>query len=245
MAIPDMTIQTAAKAPSEDELSSGLRVRLKILREKHNYSQGDIANLVGKARSTMSAWERSDDTTGPVFKPGLHDLWILSDLYHLTIEELIGKPPIPDPRYGVIIHKNDFFFFDKRPVMFKDDKGHNQWGFINISMECLILPDGTKRLFDDIQPSEPFSYIPNDVYKEEALFPDPLTLEDIKAHISTEEEKMKVWVCVKLENEELGHSPIDGYYTVVETGVERAGIKMDFDTYMKKWVAFSTEPKLQ
>ena len=245
MAIENISIQTAAKAPSEDELSSNIKLRLKILREQHGYTQGDIATLVGKGRSTISAWERTDETTGPVFKPALRDLYILSDFYNLTIDELIGKPPIPDPRYGVLIHKNDFFFFNGRPITFKDENGNNQWGLVNAEKECLFLSDGSTLAFEDIPSDETFSYISNDVYKDEALYPDPLTLEDLKAHISTTDEKMKVWVCVKLENGELGHSPIDGYYDVIETGVDRGGIKMDFDTYMKKWVAFTDEPKLQ
>jgi len=62
-----------------------LSSNLKFLRNKNNLNQEDIAKIVGKARSLVSAWESDDRdiTTEDIIK--------LSDYFGITMDTFVGK----------------------------------------------------------------------------------------------------------------------------------------------------------
>ena len=55
---------------------------LKELRQKHNYTQADVGEIVGKAATTIASWERGDST------PDVATLYILSKTYNVNLDEI-------------------------------------------------------------------------------------------------------------------------------------------------------------
>lgn len=57
---------------------------IKFLRQHHNLTQEDLANIVGKARSLISAWESDDReiTTEDIIK--------LSNYFNVSMDSLVG-----------------------------------------------------------------------------------------------------------------------------------------------------------
>jgi transcriptional regulator with XRE-family HTH domain len=245
MPIKSKPIKEAVYAPSEDELADQLKMTLKMLREQNNYTQAMLAKYVGKARSSVSAWERTGDSVSPTFKPALHDLYLLNPLYKVSIDELLRIPHyINDPRIVLKIHKREFAFYNKRQIFYIDDDKKEHVAIVNNDLGCLLLDDGTRWNFSDIPKDKEFKTIPYDVYRKESWYPQSLTVEDLKAHIGDEDEDFEVWVSVKLNGSLFEKSPIDGYYKIIETGVEKDGLKLDFDTYSTKWLAFPADPNI-
>lgn len=64
--------------------------KLKTERQKRNYSQTDLANKLNISRQAISKWE-----TGREY-PDIDNLIILSKLYNVSVDELIGAENIAD-----------------------------------------------------------------------------------------------------------------------------------------------------
>ncbi|MDE6411005.1 MAG: helix-turn-helix domain-containing protein [Clostridia bacterium] len=58
---------------------------LKSLRENAEMRQADLAQLLNTTQRKISYWE-----SGKV-EPDLESLWKIADIFHVTIDELIGK----------------------------------------------------------------------------------------------------------------------------------------------------------
>ena len=58
-------------------------LRLEELRKVHNYSQNDIANLIGTTNQTISNWEKGKT------EPGINHLKKLADIFHVSVDYLI------------------------------------------------------------------------------------------------------------------------------------------------------------
>ncbi len=57
--------------------------RLYSLRKEHNYSQEELANMLGVSRQAVSKWERGEAS------PDTDNLIALSKLYHVSLDELL------------------------------------------------------------------------------------------------------------------------------------------------------------
>ena len=64
---------------------NNLSKNIKFLRQQNKLTQEDIANVVGKARSLISAWESDDRdiTTEDIIK--------LSNYFNVSMDDLVGK----------------------------------------------------------------------------------------------------------------------------------------------------------
>ena len=58
-------------------------LRLEELRKVHNYSQNDIARLIGTTNQTISNWEKGKT------EPGINHLKKLADIFHVSVDYLI------------------------------------------------------------------------------------------------------------------------------------------------------------
>lgn len=58
---------------------------LKSLRTENNLSQAKLANMIGVTQQCISEWEQEK------IEPTLSNLWILSDIFEISIDELVGK----------------------------------------------------------------------------------------------------------------------------------------------------------
>ena len=58
---------------------------LKTKREAIKMTQKELADKVGVTQQCISEWESS--STSPTLKP----LWLISDIFDITVDELIGK----------------------------------------------------------------------------------------------------------------------------------------------------------
>ncbi len=85
-----------------------LSKNIKFLRLQNKLTQEDIANVVGKARSLISAWESDDRdiTTEDIIK--------LSDYFGVSMDELVGKDFQSNSSNNT---------FDELDVLFKKYKG--------------------------------------------------------------------------------------------------------------------------
>ncbi len=64
---------------------NGLPYRLRVIREKHKFSQRDVANMLDVSPSLISSYETGERT------PSVDVLLRLSDLYRCSIDYLLGK----------------------------------------------------------------------------------------------------------------------------------------------------------
>lgn len=64
---------------------------LALARERSGKAQGDVAEVLGVSRPTMSAWERG------LAEPLALDLLQLADLYGVTLDQLVGRADLPPP----------------------------------------------------------------------------------------------------------------------------------------------------
>ena len=84
-----------------------LSKNIKFLRQQKKLTQEDIANVVGKARSLISAWESDDRdiTTEDIIK--------LSNFFSVSMDDLVGKNLQLD---------NDTRQFDELELLFDKNK---------------------------------------------------------------------------------------------------------------------------
>lgn len=61
------------------------------LRTERNMSQGDLADALDVSRQSVSKWENSNAV------PELEKLLKMSDLFGITLDELVGSPTVPEP----------------------------------------------------------------------------------------------------------------------------------------------------
>ena len=72
--------------------------RLQQLRKENGYSQDALAEKLGLSRQAISKWERGESS------PDTDNLIALAELYHMTLDQLLGgepsplTPPQPSPR---------------------------------------------------------------------------------------------------------------------------------------------------
>lgn len=58
---------------------------LKSLRKENKLSQAKLAEMIGVTQQCVSEWEKSN------MEPTLSNLWTLSDIFEISIDELVGK----------------------------------------------------------------------------------------------------------------------------------------------------------
>lgn len=58
---------------------------LKSLRAENKLSQAELAEMTGVTQQCISEWEKSN------MEPTLSNLWTLSDIFEISIYELVGK----------------------------------------------------------------------------------------------------------------------------------------------------------
>lgn len=58
---------------------------LKSLRTENKLSQAKLARMIGVTQQCVSEWEKSN------MEPTLSNLWMLSDIFEISIDELVGK----------------------------------------------------------------------------------------------------------------------------------------------------------
>ena len=58
---------------------------LKLLRMENKLSQAKLANMIGVTQQCISEWEQSK------IEPTLSNLWMLSDIFDISIDELVGR----------------------------------------------------------------------------------------------------------------------------------------------------------
>lgn len=83
-----------------------LSKNIKFLRQKNKMTQEDLANVVGKARSLISAWE-SDDR-----EISTQDIIKLSDYFDIPMDSLVGKD----------LKMEDSSSFDELELLFSKNK---------------------------------------------------------------------------------------------------------------------------
>ena len=83
-----------------------LSKNIKYLRQQKKLTQEDIANIVGKARSLVSAWE-SDDR-----EISTQDIIKLSDYFGIPMDSLVGKD----------LRINDSSSFNELEILFSKNK---------------------------------------------------------------------------------------------------------------------------
>lgn len=74
--------------------------RIKKLREDFGYTQQDLANKINGAKSTIAMYENETR------KPSLEILIKLSDIFNCSIDYLLGKSDIRNPKDAL---KQDFY----------------------------------------------------------------------------------------------------------------------------------------
>lgn len=72
-----------------------LNERLKQLRAQYNYTQENVAQKIGVSKQSVSKWE-----SGKTY-PDIDNLIILSDIYNVTIDELIREDSILKKRIKI------------------------------------------------------------------------------------------------------------------------------------------------
>ena len=63
--------------------------RLQQLRKENGYSQDALAEKLGLSRQAISKWERGESS------PDTDNLIALAELYHMTLDQLLGGEPSP------------------------------------------------------------------------------------------------------------------------------------------------------
>ena len=58
---------------------------LKLLRKENHLSQAKLAGMMEVTQQCISEWENEK------IEPTLSNLWILSDIFDITIDELVGR----------------------------------------------------------------------------------------------------------------------------------------------------------
>lgn len=58
---------------------------LKLLRTQHKLSQAKLANMMNVTQQCISEWENEK------IEPTLSNLWVLSDIFDISIDELVGR----------------------------------------------------------------------------------------------------------------------------------------------------------
>ena len=77
--------------------------RLQQLRKENGYSQDALAEKLGLSRQAISKWERGESS------PDTDNLIALAELYHMTLDQLLGgepsplTPPQPSPRQAAAV----------------------------------------------------------------------------------------------------------------------------------------------
>ncbi|MBR5509891.1 MAG: helix-turn-helix transcriptional regulator [Lachnospiraceae bacterium] len=79
----------------------GLPERLKTLRMQRGYSQRKAAGMIGVASSVMSAYESGDKT------PSIEKLLVISSLYHVSVDYLLGVDKLDTHRMIDVSHLTD------------------------------------------------------------------------------------------------------------------------------------------
>jgi transcriptional regulator with XRE-family HTH domain len=76
----------------EPDVLAAVGPRLRLLRERRDLTLTAVAQRTGISKSTLSRLESGQR------KPSLELLLPLAETYHLPLDELVGAPPVGDPR---------------------------------------------------------------------------------------------------------------------------------------------------
>lgn len=76
----------------EPDVLAAVGPRLRLLRERRGLTLTAVAQRTGISKSTLSRLESGQR------KPSLELLLPLAETYHLPLDELVGAPPVGDPR---------------------------------------------------------------------------------------------------------------------------------------------------
>src|SRR5215212_3447813 len=79
-------------SPASPDVLDEVGPRLRRLRERRGVTLTDLAAKTGISKSTLSRLESGQR------KPSLELLLPLAETYHLPLDELVGVPPVGDPR---------------------------------------------------------------------------------------------------------------------------------------------------
>src|SRR3954451_18248622 len=77
---------------AEPDVLAAVGPRLRLLRERRDLTLTAVARKTGISKSTLSRLESGQR------KPNLELLLPLAETYHLPLDELVGAPPVGDPR---------------------------------------------------------------------------------------------------------------------------------------------------
>ncbi len=69
------------------ELHNSITARLLFYRKLHDLTQAQLAKLLGYTDKSISKWERGEAI------PDIDTLYALSEIYGITVSELIGQTP--------------------------------------------------------------------------------------------------------------------------------------------------------
>src|SRR4051794_41291461 len=78
--------------PTIPDVLAGIGPRLRRLRDRRGLTLTAVAAQTGISKSTLSRLESGRR------KPSLELLLPLAEIYHLPLDELVGAPPVGDPR---------------------------------------------------------------------------------------------------------------------------------------------------
>lgn len=102
------------------------------LRTKKNMSQGDLANALDVSRQSVSKWENDSAT------PELEKLIKMSNLFGVTLDELVGRTAVPVPSQAVPSEEMDP---ETGPIL------HNGGVPVQMTMGLLLICFGIAAIF--------------------------------------------------------------------------------------------------
>jgi len=90
--------------------------KLYELRKQKGFSQEELANRLNVSRQTISKWEVGDST------PDMEKLVAISDLFEVSLDELVKgeEPKLAEPSEQIV--KSDFYSDIKEQVLTVDNK---------------------------------------------------------------------------------------------------------------------------
>lgn len=86
--IPADTIETAHEFPSNKDIAQNVKQQLYDYRVNKKITIKQLADLIGKSASTVSAWKK---TTQQAVKPDYRDLAIMRYYFGFSLDEMFDK----------------------------------------------------------------------------------------------------------------------------------------------------------
>lgn len=73
---------------SDEHVRKSICGSLRYERQKHGYTQAELATELHRSPSTVNSWEGMDGSVG------LDDAWRIAELYGITLDQLAGRAPL-------------------------------------------------------------------------------------------------------------------------------------------------------